>query len=78
MTVRATFWRESLILPVPTSTPIQEICFETDIQTPKSDEIDLVNMGRWPSEVYHRFDYAFWYGNLKENVKKRIDAYYAN
>lgn len=47
----------------------------TDIQTPKSDQIDLVNMGRWPSEVYHRFDYAFWYNNLKENVKKRIDAY---
>jgi len=49
----------------------------SDIQTPKSDEIDLVNMGRWPSEVYHRFDYAFWYTNLKENVKKRIDAYHA-
>lgn len=49
----------------------------TDIQTPKSDKIDLMNMGRWPSEVYHRFDYAFWYGNLKENVKKRIDAYHA-
>ena len=50
----------------------------TDIQTPKSDKIDLANMGRWPLEVYHRYDYAFWYGNLKENVKKRIDAYHAN
>jgi len=49
----------------------------TDMQTPQSDKIDLVNMGRWPSEVYHRFDYAFWYGNLKKNVKKRIDAYLA-
>jgi pimeloyl-ACP methyl ester carboxylesterase len=49
----------------------------TDIQTPKSDKIDLTNMGRWPSDVYHRYDYAFWYGNLKENVKKRIDAYHA-
>ncbi|MDP8236897.1 MAG: DUF3089 domain-containing protein [Candidatus Erginobacter occultus] len=49
----------------------------TDIQTPESESIDLVNMGRWPAEVYHRFDYAFWYNNLKENVKKRIDAYLA-
>lgn len=47
----------------------------TDIQT--LNKIDLEHMGRWPSEVYHRFDYAFFYGNLKENVKKRIDAYLA-
>ena len=47
----------------------------TDMKTPESDQIDLVNMGRWPAEVYHRYDYAFWYNNLKENVKKRIDAY---
>lgn len=49
----------------------------TDIQTPKSDKIDFVNIGRWPAEVYHLFDYAFWYGNLKANVKKRIEAYHA-
>jgi hypothetical protein len=34
-------------------------------------------MGRWPKEVYHRFDYAFWFDNLKENVQKRIKAYLA-
>jgi pimeloyl-ACP methyl ester carboxylesterase len=49
----------------------------TDIQTPESDKIDLVNMGRWPKQVYHRYDYAFWYDNIKENVKKRIDAFLA-
>lgn len=49
----------------------------TDIQTPKSDKIDLVNIGRWPTEVYHLFDYAFWYGNLKTNVKNRIEAYFS-
>lgn len=49
----------------------------TDIQTPESDKIDLMDTERWPLEVYHRFDYAFWYGNLKENVKKRIDVYLA-
>ena len=47
----------------------------TDMLNPKSDKIDLVNMGRWPEQVYHRFDYAFWYANLKANVKKRIDVY---
>ncbi|MFI4911080.1 MAG: DUF3089 domain-containing protein [Sedimentisphaeraceae bacterium JB056] len=47
----------------------------TDIQTPKSEKIDLVNMGRWPKQVYHRYDYAFWYDNIKENVKNRIDAF---
>lgn len=47
----------------------------TDIQTPKSDKIDLVHIGRWPAEVYHQYDYAFWFGNLKANVKKRIEAY---
>jgi hypothetical protein len=35
-------------------------------------------MGRWSKGVFHRFDYAFWYDNLKENVKKRIDAYLKN
>jgi len=47
----------------------------TDIQPIRSKEIDIVNMGRWPTEVYHRYDYPFWYDNIKENVKKRIDAY---
>ncbi|MEA3284381.1 MAG: DUF3089 domain-containing protein [Synergistota bacterium] len=45
----------------------------TDIRSP--EKVDLVNMGRWPKEVYHRFDYAFFYENLKTNVKKRIDSY---
>ena len=48
----------------------------TDIQ--KLEKIDLTKMGRWPAEVYHRFDYAFFYGNLRENVQKRISAYLDN
>jgi pimeloyl-ACP methyl ester carboxylesterase len=47
----------------------------TDMKTPKSDKIDLNNTGRWSKGVFHRLDYAFWYDNLKVNVKKRIDAY---
>jgi len=46
-----------------------------NMKTPKSDKIDLVNMGRWPKGVFHRYDYAFWFNNLKANVKKRITAY---
>ena len=45
------------------------------IKTPASEEIDLVNLGRWSERVYHRFDYAFFFNNLTENVAKRIDAY---
>ena len=47
----------------------------TNMKTPKSDKIDLVNMGRWPKGVFHRYDYAFWFNNLKDNVKERIAAY---
>ena len=49
----------------------------TDMQSVQSDEIDLTNLGRWSQEVYHRHDYAFFYENLKENVGKRIDAYFS-
>ena len=47
----------------------------TNMKTPKSDKINLVHMGRWPKGVFHRYDYAFWFNNLKANVKKRITAY---
>ena len=48
-----------------------------DMKTPKSDKIDLVHLGRWSDRVYHRFDYAFFFNNLTENVQKRIDSYLA-
>ena len=51
------------------------VLIATNMKTPKSEKIDLVNMGRWPKGVFHRFDYAFWFNNLKANVKKRIAAY---
>jgi hypothetical protein len=47
----------------------------TDMKKPESKEIDLVHLGRYPDGVYHRYDYAFWFNNLKANVKKRIAAY---
>lgn len=47
----------------------------TDRQPVPSDEVNLDNLGRWSSEVYHQYDYAFFYENLKENVGKRIKAY---
>jgi hypothetical protein len=36
-------------------------------------EIDPNNAG-----VYHRFDYSFWYKNLKQNVHDRIGSYFLN
>lgn len=49
----------------------------TDMKTPESEKIDLVNMGRWSEGVYHRYDYAFWYNNLQQNVSDRINSYFS-
>jgi hypothetical protein len=50
----------------------------TKLKTVQSDKIDLINLGRWSKEVYHKFDYAFFYENITENVRKRIEAYLSN
>jgi len=55
----------------------KSVLIVTDMKTPKSDKIDLVNLGRWSDRVYHRFDYAFFFNNLTENVRRRIVAYSA-
>jgi Protein of unknown function (DUF3089) len=47
----------------------------TNMKKPVSPAIDLVHLGRFPAGVYHKFDYAFWFNNLKDNVKKRINSY---
>lgn len=39
---------------------------------PESEELDI---GSYPEGVYHRYDYAFWYRNLEENVGDRIQAF---
>lgn len=46
-----------------------------NMKKPKSPKIDLVHLGRYPAGVYHKFDYAFWFNNLKQNVKQRIKSY---
>jgi len=57
--------------------PDKGVLLIEDIQTPESPEIDLTSFGRYPEGVYHKYDYAFWFNNLKENVKQRIAAYRA-
>jgi len=42
----------------------------TNMKTPKSEKINLVNMGRWSEGVFHRFDYAFWYNNLQQKCQR--------
>jgi len=32
--------------------------------------------GPYSEGVYHRYDYAFWYKNIQQNVSDRIDAYF--
>ena len=54
------------------------VLIASNLRKPNSEKIDLVNLGRWSNEVYHRFDYAFWFNNLKANVKKRIMAFERN
>lgn len=49
-----------------------------DLQDDELNEIDLNNLGFWPKEIYHRYDYSFFYENLKENVDKRINSYLEN
>lgn len=39
---------------------------------PEGEKLDI---GPYPEGVYHRYDYAFWYRNLEQNVKDRIEAY---
>ena len=36
---------------------------------------ETLNVGSFPAGVYHKFDYAFWYRNLEENVRIRVQAY---
>ncbi|MBN1432792.1 MAG: DUF3089 domain-containing protein [Methanomicrobiaceae archaeon] len=42
---------------------------------PEGEELDI---GSYPEGVYHRYDYAFWYRNLEQNVGDRIQAYLDN
>ncbi len=55
--------------------PEKSVLVVQGMKTPTSDRIDLVHLGRWSTQVYHRFDYAFFFNNLTDNVRQRIDAY---
>jgi hypothetical protein len=39
---------------------------------PDYDELEL---GHFPEGVLHKYDYAFWYRNLQDNVARRIGSY---
>lgn len=39
---------------------------------PAGEDLDI---GPYSEGVYHRYDYAFWYRNLEQNVADRIGAY---
>jgi hypothetical protein len=55
--------------------PVKGVLVIEDMRKPESSKIDLVHLGRYPAGVYHKYDYAFWFNNLKQNVKQRIAAY---
>lgn len=67
--------------------PLFFICFflllyagaQIDVKTgalmttiPEGEDLDI---GAYPEGVYHRYDYAFRYRNLQQNVGDRINAY---
>lgn len=57
--------------------PEKGVLVITNMKQPESPKIDLEHLGRFPAGVYHKFDYAFWFNNLKENVATRIQSYLA-
>ncbi len=34
-----------------------------------------LDIGHFPPGVYHKFDYVFWYRNLQDNVRARVESY---
>lgn len=38
-------------------------------------DYDRLELGHFPQGVLHKFDYAFWYRNLQDNVARRIANY---
>jgi len=38
-------------------------------------DYDRLELGSFPEGVLHKFDYAFWYRNLQDNVALRVDRY---
>jgi len=42
---------------------------------PDGEDLDI---GPYSEGVYHRYDYAFWYRNLQQNVAERISAFQNN
>ena len=43
------------------------------VTTPPDKDLKI---GHFPPGVLHKFDYAFWYRNLQQNVETRIKAYF--
>lgn len=52
-----------------------QINLETGALTTTIPEGESLEIGPYHEGVYHRYDYAFWYRNLQQNVKDRIEAY---
>jgi len=52
-----------------------QIDLETGALTTTIPEGEDLDIGPYSEGVYHRYDYAFWYRNLEQNVGDRIDAY---
>ncbi|WP_317135869.1 DUF3089 domain-containing protein [Methanochimaera problematica] len=52
-----------------------QINMETGALTTTIPEGENLDIGPYSEGVYHRYDYAFWYRNLEQNIGERINAY---
>lgn len=52
-----------------------QIDLETGALMTNIPEGESLEIGPYSPGVYHRYDYAFWYRNLEENVRVRIEAF---
>jgi hypothetical protein len=53
-----------------------QIDLATGALTTTIPEGENLEIGPYTPGVYHRFDYSFWYRNLQQNIKDRIEAFF--
>lgn len=54
-----------------------QIDMETGALTTTIPDGEDLEIGPYSEGVYHRFDYSFWYKNLQQNVRDRLDSYFS-
>ncbi len=64
--------KDAIVREIPSYTGAQINTTTGALMTTPPDHLPF---GSFPTGVYHKYDYAFWYRNIQDNVKKRITAF---